>query len=426
MRTNGSLTFALYCTAMSTRFIEVVVELEPYLDSLVVHPTSRNASRKTLTNKIRIIPILGPLRSRNTNAIATNYRATRVIYICWFIARLEALVCQTWRTGQFACWRESRISHRLITDTVLKQLLVSKNMSRFDGVLKKITRIPKRGHPSLAYDLFRPSTVSQTPPLVFLHGILGNRKHNRHAGKTLAENLKTSVLLPDLTNHGDSLNTPVHSYKGMSEDLAHLFREPALKETFANGYIMIGHSMGGKTAMYHALDYPDLVKAVITVDNIPYKNPEETSPEFGRFSKFFRFVESLPSENGLSRLEDVDRKLKELESDATFRKFLVSNFGKHKSDSFYHPKIPGKVLEDSLKSLIEFDVDPGKIYSGPLLIIRALNSPFVGTVDRPAVEKHFPNFDVVDFNTTHWVISDDEAGFVSAVKNWLSDQDLAG
>ena len=45
----------------------------------------------------------------------------------------------------------------------------------------------------------------------------------------------------------------------------------------------MGHSMGAKVAMIHALRYPGVVKGVVSIDNVPYTNPEDSLIEFEKF-----------------------------------------------------------------------------------------------------------------------------------------------
>lgn len=56
------------------------------------------------------------------------------------------------------------------------------------------------------------------------------------------------VLTVDARNHGDSPHSPDMSYEAMSQDLQDLLPQLGLVPC-----VLIGHSMGGKTAMLLAL-----------------------------------------------------------------------------------------------------------------------------------------------------------------------------
>jgi len=103
------------------------------------------------------------------------------------------------------------------------------------------------------------------PPVVALHGISARRatylaeaKPGRHA------------YAYDHRGHGDSGRTPgAYSFVNYGRDavafLRGVVREPAL---------LVGHSLGGMTAIYAAAHAPDLVKAAFLVDP-PLYAPEQ-------------------------------------------------------------------------------------------------------------------------------------------------------
>ncbi|KAG7699917.1 hypothetical protein KL930_000604 [Ogataea haglerorum] len=289
------------------------------------------------------------------------------------------------------------------------------------GIVKK-TFTPGKGEWKLAYDFFCPTSTGTIPPLVLLHGLLGNRKQNRHVAGILAHNLQTPVLVPDLTNHGDSFHRSAHSNELMSEDISNLLKTPAINPQYSRGYVMIGHSMGGKAAMFHALNHPNDVLGVASVDNVPYKNPRAADSEFARFDRFFSYVKQFLTNSTFSSLAEVDQKLKDIEPDKRFRQLLASNFKRNKVSKAIECKVPVDVLQQSLETLKILEVDGSLKYNGPLLIIRALKSPFVGEIDHEKVSDHFPNYSTSDINTGHWVITEDCPGFVTIIDEWIKNQ----
>ena len=72
------------------------------------------------------------------------------------------------------------------------------------------------------------------------------------------------VYVLDARNHGNSPHVSKMSYESMSEDTV-MF----MKEHGSRSWTLIGHSMGGKTAMVTALNYPDLVDKLVVVDIAP-------------------------------------------------------------------------------------------------------------------------------------------------------------
>lgn len=86
--------------------------------------------------------------------------------------------------------------------------------------------------------------------IVIVHGLYGSSDNWLTVGKKLA--LNDHVYLVDQRNHGRSPRSSIHTYEAMKEDLAAFFRKQGLTKA-----TIIGHSMGGKTAMAFAADYPN-------------------------------------------------------------------------------------------------------------------------------------------------------------------------
>lgn len=71
----------------------------------------------------------------------------------------------------------------------------------------------------------------------------------------------------DARNHGDSPHAEESTYDDMMEDVILLTKDLGIKKA-----VMVGHSMGGRVMMYLALNYPELVEKLITVDISPISN----------------------------------------------------------------------------------------------------------------------------------------------------------
>uniref|UniRef100_A0A8C9QQW9 sn-1-specific diacylglycerol lipase ABHD11 n=1 Tax=Spermophilus dauricus TaxID=99837 RepID=A0A8C9QQW9_SPEDA len=71
----------------------------------------------------------------------------------------------------------------------------------------------------------------------------------------MAQQTGRRVLTVDARNHGDSPHSPDVSYEAMCQDLQSLLPQLDLAPC-----ALIGHSMGGKTAMLLALQRPELHK----------------------------------------------------------------------------------------------------------------------------------------------------------------------
>ncbi len=100
-------------------------------------------------------------------------------------------------------------------------------------------------------------------PVVVLHGLFGMSDNWVSIAKELA-NHGFAVHLLDLRNHGRSPHAPSHTYQEMCEDILGYFKDEGITRAS-----LIGHSMGGKLAMYFALLYPEKLSHLVVIDIAP-------------------------------------------------------------------------------------------------------------------------------------------------------------
>lgn len=65
------------------------------------------------------------------------------------------------------------------------------------------------------------------------------------------------IITLDARNHGDSPHSPEHTYSHLAADIAAFLKEMNILKA-----IVIGHSMGGRTMMYLALKYVNLLRKI--------------------------------------------------------------------------------------------------------------------------------------------------------------------
>ena len=101
-------------------------------------------------------------------------------------------------------------------------------------------------------------------PLIILHGLFGSLDNWMTLAKQWSKSFE--VYLVDQRNHGQSPHSIEFSFELMAADLMELIQAEKI-----NNPIILGHSMGGKTAMEFAIRHPELVKQLIVVDIAPVK-----------------------------------------------------------------------------------------------------------------------------------------------------------
>lgn len=121
------------------------------------------------------------------------------------------------------------------SQTILKRILSSKRI------------IPNtRSAVDLAHKIH--GSQSTTAPLLVLHGLLGSKRNWESISKKLAEQTGTMVVAVDLRNHGESPHESSHTYPELAADVIQLMDKLQIQEA-----TIMGHSMGGRTAMVLAL-----------------------------------------------------------------------------------------------------------------------------------------------------------------------------
>lgn len=119
---------------------------------------------------------------------------------------------------------------------------------------------------ALAYKVHGDTTFYQTP-IIVLHGLLGSKKNWESMSKRINDSTSMSVIAVDARNHGESPHESTHSYKDLASDVRELLVKLSIKEA-----LVLGHSMGGRTAMVLALMEVifTFISPVLNVDYITY------------------------------------------------------------------------------------------------------------------------------------------------------------
>ena len=170
----------------------------------------------------------------------------------------------------------------------------------------------------LAYSRFGEGNASN---VVILHGLLGSKRNWFGIGKSLAD-LGFHVWLVDLRNHGESDWSDKHTYFDLAEDVKNLLEEHGITRSF-----LIGHSMGGKTAMVLDKLYQGFIAKLVVVDIAPVNYPPN-------FESYLKVLSSLDFARFNARSE-IDTKLSEYFEEVSFRSFLMQNLKVDEKKSFY-------------------------------------------------------------------------------------------
>ena len=239
-------------------------------------------------------------------------------------------------------------------------------------------------------------------PLIILHGLFGSADNWFSISKELKDIF--TLYLIDQRNHGDSPQSDEWNYQVMVEDLKEIMDNEGLEKAF-----LMGHSMGGKTAMNFALKYPDKVEKLIVADIAPRYYAVH-------HQRILEGLNSLDLEAIGSRKE-ADDQLAEYVPNLGERQFLLKSLGRG-SDGFQW-KINLAVITEKINEVGQALPD-GKSYSGPTLFLAGSNSSYIQQSDLDDIDRFFPN-NTVEFiaDAGHWLHAEQPDAVVDEMRRFL-------
>jgi pimeloyl-ACP methyl ester carboxylesterase len=262
-------------------------------------------------------------------------------------------------------------------------------------------------------DLYYRKTGSGSP-LVIIHGLYGSSDNWMNISKRLAE--KHTVYMIDQRNHGRSGFTETHTYNDMRDDLAEFFEKHNIEKA-----TILGHSMGGKTAMWFAADYPEKVEKLVIADIAPKDYLQlKDEGQFYLHQNILLAMQDIDFSMVKSR-NDVDDFLAEKIDDERIRMFLLKNVEKNKNTKQFQWRVNADVLYDYLEEIvngvnIHWLDDRIPITTYPVIFIRGLLSKYIQDEDIELIKEIYPEARIVDIpDAGHWLHAEQPKKFAEAV-----------
>lgn len=255
-------------------------------------------------------------------------------------------------------------------------------------------------------------------PIVIVHGLYGSSDNWLTVAKKLAADFH--VYLIDQRNHGRSPHSEEHSYEAMKNDLAEFFDQQKIDRA-----IVIGHSMGGKTAMCFAADYPERIEKLVVADIAP-KDYFLLNDE----SQYYLHNNILRAmlEINFSRIESrkqVEDFLKERIDSTQIVQFLLKNVHRNKENHQYEWRMNAQVLYDNLDEIIKgvnahwFD-DRLPIKNYPVLFLKGANSNYILPDDFASIRRIYPDAEIIQIpDAGHWLHAEQPQLFMDAVWSFI-------
>ncbi len=243
------------------------------------------------------------------------------------------------------------------------------------------------------------------PPVVIVHGLFGSSRNWHSFAQKLGEQYQVFSL--DLRNHGESPWSDDVGYPDLAEDVGEVIRQHDLESP-----VLVGHSMGGKTAMALALDQGDLIGGLVVMDISPVPYDHDHDENIGAMRDM-----SLSS---LKSRAEADAALRLVVPEAGVRQFLLHNLVS--SQGVYRWRINLDALAIGMESIMGFPgVPPNRTYSEPALFLRGERSDYVLPEHEPLIRSLFPNATIETVEGAgHWLHAERPDAVRESVERYLA------
>lgn len=239
-------------------------------------------------------------------------------------------------------------------------------------------------------------------PLIILHGLFGSLDNWLTLAKKLSEQFE--VFLVDARNHGQSPHKETFNYDVMADDLYGFMMQHNIIDP-----IVLGHSMGGKTAMQFAMNYPTQLKKLIVADIAPKAYPvHHTSIINGMLSLNFDVITSR---------KEADAELSKHIQDPSTRQFILKNLywvEKEKLAWRFNLNVINRDIE-----IIGQGIENIKPFEKPTLFVRGTKSNYITEKDYTQITTIFTNAAIKSIDSGHWVHAEKPQEFFALLSSFL-------
>ena len=239
---------------------------------------------------------------------------------------------------------------------------------------------------------------------IILHGFLGMGDNWKTHAKNLSEK-GYCVHLVDQRNHGRSFWSDKFDYEVMVNDLLQYLNHHGI-----NQCVVLGHSMGGKTAMAFALQYPDRVRKLIIADIAPkYYAPHHQQILAGLSTLNFEEVSSRKA---------AAEHLENFIPEAGPRQFLLKNLY-WVSEGKLGLRTNVEVLKNAAEA-IGAAIQSQNQYHQPTLFLYGENSNYINPKTDTEILQYFPKAEIIEIKGAgHWLHAEQPLLFFKILTQWL-------
>ncbi len=242
-------------------------------------------------------------------------------------------------------------------------------------------------------------------PLIILHGLFGSLENWRITSKELGYNC--NVFAFDQRNHGRSPHVQEMNYCLMAKDIYEFMIRNKMSSA-----TLLGHSMGGKTAMQFASLYPEKVDGIIVVDILPTKSIRQQNKDVVNGLKAFKLRDALTRNEAEEQMEPYIK-------DTKIRKFLARNLVRNNKGILNWQCNLNSILVNYETFCEEI---PHFTFHKPCLFIRGECSDYVVDEEWQKTKEYFPQAELVTISGAgHLVHVENPHAFLRTVTEFIAN-----
>lgn len=254
----------------------------------------------------------------------------------------------------------------------------------------------------LNYTIFPATAPQDQPVLLIAHGLFGSGRNWGVIARRLAD--RRDVITVDMRNHGDSPRAVSQSYPEMADDLAQVI--------LANGGMadVMGHSMGGKTAMVLALTQSTLVRRLVVADIAPVAYSHDQTQNIAAMTGL--------DLTGIVNRADADQRLAKSIDDPALRAFFLQSLDLRASPPVWRLNLP--VLAHEAAKIVGWPGTTGQ-FDGRALFLSGGQSSYVLPEHRAVILGQFPNAYFARIpGAGHWLHAEKSREFEETIRIFLN------
>lgn len=251
--------------------------------------------------------------------------------------------------------------------------------------------------------------------IIILHGLYGSCDSFLNIAKKISTNYCVHLL--NLRNHDNSFKAKNMTYDLMAEDIKNYIYKMKISKTS-----LIGHSMGGKTAIFVSKNYPELINKLIVIDTSPISYMNLTL--YNSITNFHLNLLSILKQinlNNFKNYSEIKNKLIEKNIETNIINLILKNIAIKNKKLIW--KFNLSAISNNIGNIMDgLNIDDFKERKiiNETLFIKAKESEYIKNDDIKIIKYIFPNYKMVEIeNSTHWMHIDNPEKLCKEILNYF-------